>query len=311
MNLKSNEMRVLAAGPEESQTVLDVVADAIEGHEKWLQRWHRAIVCGAKPDREIISDQAQYLGSFGSWFVIHQNDGLLNQPVFKELGNAHEEMHEFGRFLALRAADDTPIPPDDYEAFVAKVNRFNGLARRIRDAFQQASNELDPLPGLHNRKTMIRDLERERDRALRTQSALCIALADIDHFKSVNDTHGHGVGDTVLQVAAGILLSHLRPYDSIYRYGGEEFLLCLPNADALTACRVIDRLRVALRKTPIPCGEDLKVRVTASFGLRMVESGVTLKGTIEQADQALYAAKRGGRDRSVLWTPEVVRSMGA
>jgi diguanylate cyclase len=236
---------------------------------------------------------------------LHGNDGLLNQPVFADSGAAHADMHEFGRFLALRATEGASIPPEDYEAFVAKVNLFNRLARRIRDAFQQAATELDPLTGVHNRQTMLRDLERERERALRTKTPACVALADIDHFKSVNDTYGHAAGDKVLQAVAGMFLSHLRPYDSIYRYGGEEFLLCLPNADALTACKVVDRLREALSEAEILLDDGAVLTVTSSFGLRMLEADNPLKESIEQADQALYASKRGGRNRSILWTPEL------
>ena len=290
---------------EDSRSVLKVIADVIEGHEDWLQRGHHAVVCGTEPDREIVSDQAKFLGPLGNWLTLHDKDGVLDQPVFAELDAAHADMHDFGRLLALGAADGKPIPPEDYEAFIVKVNRFNGLARRIRDAFQQAAAQLDPLTGIHNRQTMMQELELERERALRTGAPLCLVLADIDHFKAVNDTHGHAAGDTVLQAVAGSYLAHLRPYDSIYRYGGEEFLLSLPNADEETAYMVVERLREALGRERIVFNGSDRLSVTSSFGLCMVEETSSLKQTIELADQALYAAKRDGRNRSVLWTPEL------
>jgi diguanylate cyclase len=309
MRPKKNHLALMQAAPEDSQEVLDVVSNAIEGHEKWLQRWTHAIICGTAPPREIVSDQAQYLGPFGSWLATHKGDALVDQPVFRELGEAHADMHAFGRYLALRAADGRAITPEEYDAFIGKVNAFNRHARRIRDAFQQAASVLDPLTGVHNRQTMMRDLERER--ALRTKSPLCIVLSDIDHFKQVNDSHGHAAGDTVLQAVAGRFLAFLRPYDSMYRYGGEEFLICLPNADIDTAETVIERLRQALAAEPVAADGGLKIAVTASFGVRMVEPGTNLKQTIEQADRALYAAKQGGRNRAVVWTPDLASDGGA
>ncbi|HAA93876.1 MAG: diguanylate cyclase [Rhodospirillaceae bacterium] len=303
MNEKISDMAGINERNEESQAVLRMIANALEEHENWLQRWHRAVVCGTEPDREIVSDQAKFLGPFGSWLALNDNDGLLDQPVFSELGAAHTDMHEFGRLLALRAVDGKPIPPEDYEAFITKVNPFNSVARRIRDAFQQATTQLDPLTGIHNRQTMMLELELERERALRTGTPLCIVLADIDHFKAVNDTHGHAAGDAVLRAVAGSYLSHLRPYDSIYRYGGEEFLLSLPNADEDTAFKVVERLREALGREEIAVNGSDRLSVTSSFGLCMVEDERSIKQTIEQADQALYAAKRNGRNRSVIWRP--------
>lgn len=111
--------------------------------------------------------------------------------------------------------------------------------------------ELDPLTGLHNRHAMERELERERERFLRTKHPCCIALGDLDHFKQVNDSYGHGVGDRVLEASADCFLRHLRPYDSLYRYGGEEFLFCLPDADLKSARKIIERLRLELESRPV------------------------------------------------------------
>lgn len=287
---------------EDSRDILDAIDAAMEEHADWLRKWHRAVVCGLPPAREVVSKHAHYLGRFGSWFDIHSSRNLLDQPVFQELWSAHVEKHERGRSLALKAIDGEPLPARDYDAFMEKVDRFSAIARRIRDAFQRAVFDLDPLTGVHNRRSMISELSRERDRSLRTGSPFCIGLCDIDHFKSVNDRFGHGVGDVVLLSAVGRLIANLRPYDSIYRYGGEEFLLALPNTDNETAQSIAGRLRQALSKSPISANDDVSLTITASFGLCMVDGSVSLEETIERADRALYRAKDEGRDRVVLWT---------
>lgn len=290
--------------PFDSGEVLRSIDAAIDENAVWLQQWHRAIICGEEPDRRVVSEYAQFLSHFGSWMDLNRGRGLLDQSAFRELGRIHEEMHEFGRFLAIKSAEGKPIPVVEYDAFTEKVQNFNQRARRIRDAFRKATAELDTLTGLHNRQTMMGVLEREQERALRSGAPCCIVLADIDHFKSVNDTHGHVAGDHVLRTVAARFLAKLRPYDEIFRYGGEEFLICLPGADGPAASEIIGRLRLSLADTPVALQDNTLLPLTASFGLCPVEAGVALKQTIEHADQALYEAKRNGRNRLVVWPGE-------
>jgi len=283
---------------------VEIVDAAIDENAEWLQRWHRTIICGGEPDNRIVSEYAQYLSRFGSWIDLNRDRGLLDQAAFRELASLHEDMHKFGRFLAIKAGEGKRLPDAEYDAFSDKVRQFNAKARLIREAFRKALSELDPLTGLHNRQTMISVLERERERAVRMNAPLCIVLADIDHFKAVNDTHGHVTGDIVLRTVAGRFVGKLRPYDDIFRYGGEEFLVCLPGADFAVAEEIVERLRLSLAELPVLLPDDTSLPLTASFGLCLIDRNTALKQTIEQADRALYAAKHGGRNRLVMWSPE-------
>lgn len=287
-NLNSNEM-------------LGVIDAAIDETAEWQQRWHRAIVCGLTPDPTVVSEYARYLSKFGSWLDLHRNQGLLGQPAFRDLDRYHEAMYEAGRFLAKKAAEGRQIPAAEYDSFTEKVNEFYALARRMREAFRKAVSELDPLTGLSNRQVMMSALAREYERALRTGTPCSIVLADIDHFKSVNDTYGHSAGDDVLRNVANRFLASLRPYDDIYRYGGEEFLICLPNANSKMASEIAERLRFSLQRKPIKLANGTPLDLTASFGLRVLDGDVPLKEAIEQADRALYKAKSDGRNQFVLW----------
>ncbi len=291
--------------PFDPNEVLRGIDAAIDENAEWLQQWHRAIICGEEPDQRVVSEYAQFLSRFGSWMDLNKGRGLLDQSAFRELGQIHEDMHEFGRFLAMKSAEGKRIPIAEYDAFSEKVQTFSAKARRIREAFRKASSELDTLTGLHNRQTMMAVLESEHERALRTHAPCCIALADIDHFKSVNDRYGHVAGDLVLRTVAGRFLAKLRPYDEIFRYGGEEFLICLPGADLAAASEVVERLRLSLADLPVALSDGVTLRLTASFGLCTMTDGRALKQTIEHADQALYSAKRSGRNRLAMWSEEM------
>src|SRR5579872_6936080 len=138
------------------------------------------------------------------------------------------------------------------------------------------------------------------ERSRRTQDSLGIIMADIDFFKKINDNHGHLVGDTVLQQVGQRLASGLRSYDSVGRYGGEEFLIVVPGCDALNLVVTAERLRRRIVDQPVETTAG-PVAVTISLGLASAqgdEPGLTdSEGILREADAALYAAKAGGRNR--------------
>jgi diguanylate cyclase (GGDEF)-like protein len=146
----------------------------------------------------------------------------------------------------------------------------------------------DALTGLPNRRALDDQLPREMARALRAASPLCLAIIDIDHFKAYNDTYGHLAGDAVLRGCAAAWDGALRGEDTILRFGGEEFLVVLPDCAAPEASEIVERLRAAT-----PEGQ------TCSAGLAVWKPGETVDDLVGRADAALYEAKESGRDRLV------------
>ena len=287
-----------------SVTVREILVEldrALNDHMVWLKVWHRALLCAESPGARGWADAPGDLGRFGAWYVRNQHKGLVNQPAIRDLASLHREMHERARALVLSTQAGTPVPRKDYDAFMDTAASFVTHTRRLEKAFARASSDLDPLTGLHNRQVMSRELERERARALRADRPCCFALADLDHFKAVNDTHGHAVGDRVLVATAECFLTALRPYDTVYRYGGEEFLLCLPDAPADVARRILERVLGELRTKPITIQEGRTLSITCSFGVAQVDTDATVEETVKRADQALYQAKDEGRDRVCVW----------
>ena len=156
----------------------------------------------------------------------------------------------------------------------------------------------DGLTGLLNRVTVLDALRTELARTARERHPVAVLMVDLDHFKLVNDTYGHVAGDAVLREAARRMKSSVRPYDSIGRYGGEEFLIVLPGCDAPSAQAQAERLREALACEPIPV-DGQSIRVTCSIGVSAstgpsVSSSDTL---VRDADLALYQAKDRGRNQ--------------
>jgi diguanylate cyclase (GGDEF)-like protein len=165
----------------------------------------------------------------------------------------------------------------------------------------------DPLTGLPNRRSLLASLAEEQHRMARGGRPFALLSVDVDHFKSVNDTHGHGAGDAALAHIAEVIRSVARVSDRPARIGGEEFVLLLPATDADGARRVAERLLQAMRERPLTYG-SVQLRLSVSIGGAMAEAG---KQTAEQAlatlwqraDAALYRAKSQGRDQLVLSEP--------
>lgn len=155
----------------------------------------------------------------------------------------------------------------------------------------------DSLTGILNRGEGIRRIQQEISRSLRAQQPLSIILVDIDHFKRINDNFGHQVGDRVLQLIAASLATTLRNYDIICRYGGEEFLVMLPNTELNKAMETAERLRQVIAENATETEDGKTIKLTISLGVSSLQVGDSLDGLVYRADNALYIAKEEGRNQ--------------
>lgn len=158
----------------------------------------------------------------------------------------------------------------------------------------------DALTGIHNRFSILNILDLEVARATQFQEPLSVVILDLDHFKKVNDQWGHPTGDLVLKTAAQVLRQNIRECDSLGRYGGEEFVIIIPNADKIETQKILERCRVALAQTKILTESQVLINVTASFGvvnIAQIEPTIEPYTLIKTADEALYVAKHNGRNR--------------
>jgi two-component system cell cycle response regulator len=193
-------------------------------------------------------------------------------------------------------ADDylaKPIDPSELRARIMAGKRILELQQSLRFAATH-----DFLTGLLNRAEILAALEKELSRSAREGKPATVIMADIDHFKRVNDSFGHAAGDEVLKEVARRLKWDLRPYDVIGRYGGEEFLIILPGCDLPTGTRRADEIRRVVGKEPIstPTG-TASPKISMGVTVTSFQRDFSVADCLQQADASLYAAKKNGRDR--------------
>jgi two-component system, cell cycle response regulator len=210
-------------------------------------------------------------------------------------------------------ADDyltKPLDPFDVRTRLIAADRVTGLHKQVTDfrlALERANGELeklartDPLTQIGNRLRLHEDLVAIHDRAERYNHGYCVAICDLDFFKSYNDTYGHLTGDEALRKVARTLASYSRAGDGMYRYGGEEFVVVLAEQTIASALPAVERLREAVEELGVPhVGRSDPQVVTISAGMASWRAGgETATQLLERADGALYRAKLGGRNRVV------------
>lgn len=184
------------------------------------------------------------------------------------------------------------------------LNHFRANLRRSNDQLSDAMDKIrvlathDPLTGLLNRRSALADFERELLRANRQSRPLTVVMADMDNFKLINDSYGHPTGDKVLKTAASILSQSFRPYDIVARFGGEEFLVIMLEANMNVALSRIEKARMAIQNTVITTGEGTDIRVTVSFGCctNDFNKPKSTNELLANADKALYESKNSGKN---------------
>ncbi len=239
----------------------------------------------------------------------------VNQPyTYVILLTSKSQKEDFIEGMNSGADDYVSKPFDQKELHVRlragrRIVELQDELLRTREALRMQATH-DSLTGLKNRGMIFDLLGAEIARCERERSPCGIVMLDLDRFKSINDTYGHAGGDTVLREVAQRLRESVRPYDSIGRYGGEEFLVLFPGCDAENAANQAERLRRAIVDQPIMHG-DIAISVAASFGVTVWVPGQKAEALVQIADEALYKAKNAGRNRVETLLPCVTNSTGA
>lgn len=235
------------------------------------------------PDRGISRHHAKFTRS---------PDGNV---VLTDLGSTN------GTFVAERKVDSVLLQGGERIRLGAAVR----LKFDFRDANEEQLLEAatrDELTGVFNRNYFKERLRVEWARATRHRTPLSLVFIDADHFKSINDTHGHLAGDAVLRELAARMTGLSREEDLVARYGGEEFVMLLPETDPLGAARLAERVRQLVAESPFPAPSPtgpVELSVTVSLGVAWLVDGLAEEELLARADQALYAAKQAGRNRVI------------
>jgi len=216
----------------------------------------------------------------------------LSLPSPSQMAEANAQLATVNERLEERVAERTA----ELEANQRELMERN---RDLKKRDDEISRLLvtDPLTGVANRRRLEEVLDTEIQRCARHDRESCVAYVDIDDFKTINDRHGHQAGDRVLQEVARAMANHLRANDTIARYGGDEFVLVLPETSSKQVTQLIDRIRGLIGELAVP-GISLKPHVSA--GIAACQPGETADSILKRADDALYRAKSAGKDRAWL-----------
>ncbi|MBM3553794.1 MAG: diguanylate cyclase [Alphaproteobacteria bacterium] len=282
----------------QKRTALNELRQRLFQHELWYENVNRTIICEQVPDERDLQEDANYRWPLGQWLHGAGLESLGSHPSFSQIVAAHELMHRRAAVLLQTSSEHRPITLDDYELFLSALKQIRAQLVTIKHELEETLRDCDPLTGAGNYSAMLMAL---RERQALAPRSTCLVMMDLDHFKEVNETYGHMLGDEFLVQYAEFVMSHLRPYDQLFRFGGEKFLYCAADADLEQGRAIAERLREGLLNRELFVKGYLPLTVTASFGLTPLDPCVPVEQSIERADQALHAAKVAGRDRIAIW----------
>ena len=281
------DQRLLSRVFESSQATL--ICDANEVIERVNSAFTR--ITGYSPE-QVIGRTPRILKSgrhgaafYAAMFRTLQDEGHWEGEVWNR--RADGEVFPVWETIS-RVLDDSGSRVEHYVALFRDISEQKRLEAEL-----QYQATFDRMTGAYNRQGTETELQRELERDRRHGHSLSVAMLDVDHFKEVNDRYGHDVGDRVLQAIIQQTLESVRENDLVGRWGGEEFLLVLPETDAPAAARLAERIRARVGAIRHPGPE----RITVSLGVARWTAGETVEALVKRADEALYRAKEGGRDR--------------
>ncbi|MBT8348656.1 MAG: diguanylate cyclase [Sulfurovum sp.] len=282
---------------------LDSLSEQLDGmlvkHVDWLSSLHKVIVCKTSSSSLKMHHEAC---EFGRWYYSVENTSLKGVTEFEKLGSTHISLHSIANQMLDSFENNKTPSEDEYQEFIDSEKEFFIALNNFIDNVLATKNQFDYLTNIPNRSLAILMLEKEYSKLCRGIISECsIAFADIDHFKIINDNYGHSTGDSVLEHISKIFSSNIRPYDTVGRYGGEEFIFCFPQTSVEEATEIVNRIRSKIEGSVITTDSPNEIKATCSFGVANMERDKPLCQSIDCADKALYEAKNNGRNKTETW----------
>lgn len=290
----------IAAKNEESYRLFSILENASIVRERQnasLLNWENAFIFSVATGTPLSSIQDLSDSEFGLWFNHKGKSSFSNIQEIRTIASIMAETDEYIRSYSTSAL----LTQQDYapllKAVRSKIYKINMLLGSLFDEVQKLENGKDTLTLLLNRRFLPTILRHEISLAMHSNSPLSIAMIDIDHFKTVNDTYGHAAGDNILKKIAEVLYESTRNSDYVFRYGGEEFMIVLIETPKVAAHTIIERLRKKIQDHTIYLQNGESVTMTISAGIAAYSGHPDYECLIKAADDALYQAKTNGRNR--------------
>lgn len=286
---------------DEMQKVVAQLKEALHSHQEWHGALIRTLVCSLPSDRRDIHPDSHKECRFGQWYYSDGPEKLRTHPGFIAMGEEHKRMHHLARMLLLAANAGNHTTPLDFDNFANSLERLRLEIAALERELEDSLFNRDTLTGAITRFGILPTLREQQELVKRHAQQCCIAMMDLDRFKEINDLYGHSAGDRVLAESARYLITHLRPYDKVFRYGGEEFVLCLPYITLAHGYDRVQSLGEGVAALAIDAGVDQPLHISASFGVTLLDPEVPVETSIDRADKAMYAAKAAGRNCTKVW----------
>lgn len=281
----------------EAEHFIEQLDSAVKVHIGWSHQLLRCAVLGDVPKVDLISEDAHNRCDFGRWFRSEREQfDAIDTTRAQHLEQQHQQMHDAARAICKGIIDSEAGNALLLETFENTQDQVISDLAYFKTEFIEHSARIDSLTGLPLRYGLEEQLERSRVQAARRGLKLVMVMLDADHFKRVNDIHGHAVGDLALKHIGELLRANSRADEPVFRVGGEEFIALLLVADRDAAAQMIERLLKGVRNSPLPLDDGTSLHLTMSAGVDEVAQGETLVDAMDRADHALYAAKAAGRD---------------
>jgi diguanylate cyclase (GGDEF)-like protein len=292
-----------------SRDIPTAIADAILEHETWLAAWQRAALCGLPHHEEATIGSSYDACRFGRWYAHNGGAGLLEGKLFSDLGRMHRELHEAASYLMNKVKAGGLLPADEYDAMLDVADKFRKIAVRIQELHGHPDEgtvaDNDDLAEMQSRLNMLSELEREWERAARSGRPACLILVRPNGLKQVAETYGQIGIDRIFVSLAARLFAHLRPYDSVFRYGRTGFLICVPDSDATRADIVASRLDQLVSNDSVMLSDEIEIPVSARFGIALSSSKNSVQEVLDRAQRATNMAGSAEGERIVAWSPEL------
>jgi diguanylate cyclase (GGDEF)-like protein len=289
-----------AATPETAGFITELDA-AIEAHMAWVRHVLRYVLLGETPGADVLDPAAETLCQFSGWFGLNRGHfERMNQQKTRRLEEVHKTMHDAMRTICTAMLGGQAAGSADLERYEQAQHELLGLLAQFKTLFLLNAAQADPLTGLRLRAGIENEYLQAQKVCRRNQMQLYVGMIDADHFKRINDRHGHLVGDRALRHLADTLRHIVRPNEPLIRWGGEEFLLLIQCRNAEEAAGAAQRIVHAVHDTPMPLEAGGQLALSVTMGLARAGSEEPMASAFERADQALYAGKSAGRNRYVI-----------
>lgn len=283
------------------QQFLTEIDLALNNYHNWCGELIRTIACRLPPDKRDIIPNAHKECRFGQWYYGSALSDIRDNPSISAIGEVHHRMHQLVAQVLINTKNTGTISPFDFDKVSNIIEQFRLEILTFKNELETLLFNRDTLTMTINRVNMLPFLRDQQEVIKRQHRPDCIAIIDVDFFKEVNDKHGHPAGDKVLVALAQYLMEHLRSYDKVFRYGGEEFLVFMQEVDSSQSYQMVERVREGIAATPFDVGLPEPIHVTVSCGVTVIDANSTIEELIDRADKALYLAKTSGRNQTQLW----------